>query len=148
MLETRHVILSLNQRQDDQERNDILFWLSSIDLSVQQSEAFQAHQEGTGTWLLGTMDFYKWINEEEERLYCPGIPGAGKTVLSPVVTNHLEQTFANQNYNWNHIYLSHTSFATIGNSKALLNSFRPFSSCPFGGSLHYRMALFQCTGNT
>lgn len=64
--------------------------------SLRQSEVFNSHQKGTGTWLLKTEDFQRWISSQKQVLFCPGIPGSGKTVLSSIIIDHLEQTFPNQ----------------------------------------------------
>ncbi|CAL5866963.1 uncharacterized protein PFLUO_LOCUS1175 [Penicillium psychrofluorescens] len=90
-------IQTLNQRQEDQERDNILSWLSPVSPSVRQSEIFNSHQKGTGTWLPKTVEFQRWIGSQDPILFCPGIPGSGKTVLSSIVIDHLEHTFPNQN---------------------------------------------------
>ncbi|OBT43608.1 hypothetical protein VE00_07037 [Pseudogymnoascus sp. WSF 3629] len=92
----QHGIEKLNQRQEDHEREKILSWLSPVSPSARQSEVFNSHQDGTGMWLLKTERFQQWVGGEEQILFCPGIPGAGKTVLSSIIINHLEQVFPNQ----------------------------------------------------
>ncbi|KAJ5625445.1 hypothetical protein N7510_001754 [Penicillium lagena] len=47
-------------------------------------------------WLLKTEDFQRWIGSQEQILFCPGIPGSGKTVLSSIIIDHLEQMFPDQ----------------------------------------------------
>ncbi|KAJ5212611.1 uncharacterized protein N7498_004257 [Penicillium cinerascens] len=94
--ESRHEIQTLNQKQEDHERDRILSWLSPSSPSLRQSEVFNSHQKGTGTWLLKTEDFQRWISSQNQVLFCPGIPGSGKTVLSSIIIDHLEQTFPNQ----------------------------------------------------
>jgi Cdc6-like AAA superfamily ATPase len=64
--------------------------------SLRQSEVFNSHQKGTGTWLLKTEGFQRWIGSQGQILFCPGIPGSGKTVLSSIIIDHIEQTFPNQ----------------------------------------------------
>lgn len=95
-METRQVVVSLDQRQDDQERHEILSWLSPIDPSAQLNEVFRARQEGTGAWLLDTTEFQKWFTGETNALFGPGIPGAGKTILSSVVIDHLQRRLVGQ----------------------------------------------------
>lgn len=46
--------------------------------------------------MLKTERFQQWVGGEEKILFCPGIPGAGKTVLSSIIIDHLEQVFPNQ----------------------------------------------------
>jgi ankyrin repeat protein len=91
-----HGVRTLIERQDDQERESILSWLSPLSPSARQSEVFNSHQRGTGTWLFGTAEFQRWIAGDEKSLFCPGIPGAGKTVLASIIIDHLERTFADR----------------------------------------------------
>lgn len=84
--------------QEDQERDNILSWLSPVSSSLRKSEVFSSHQKGTGTSLLKTEGFQRWmISSQEQILFCPEIPGSGKTVLSSIVIDHLELIFPNQN---------------------------------------------------
>ncbi|KAJ8126084.1 hypothetical protein O1611_g7556 [Lasiodiplodia mahajangana] len=48
--------------------------------------------EGTGMWFLESKEFYDWMKGVNNTLFCPGIPGAGKTILSSLVINHLQKT--------------------------------------------------------
>ena len=70
-----------------------LKWLSSLDYVSQQSEIFAKRQPGTGQWLLDSLEFRRWMDTPGSTLFCPGVPGAGKTVLTSVVVNHLSSTF-------------------------------------------------------
>jgi Cdc6-like AAA superfamily ATPase len=83
----------LIQNQDHHRRNTILSWLSQASPALRQSEVFNSHQKGTGSWLLQTDQFQEWISGEGQILFCPGIPGSGKTVLSSIIIDHLEQVF-------------------------------------------------------
>ncbi|KAI2709040.1 hypothetical protein CBS147332_6099 [Penicillium roqueforti] len=96
VLEIRKDIKTLCLKQDYQERDQILDWLSSINPSTRQSEVFNSHHKGTGTWFLETNEFKEWISSEQQILFCLGIPGAGKTTLTSIIINHLEETFDNQ----------------------------------------------------
>lgn len=46
-------------------------------------------QEGTGQWFLDAPEFRKWLHTLKETLFCPGIPGAGKTMTAAVAIDHL-----------------------------------------------------------
>jgi hypothetical protein len=35
---------------------------------------------GVGQWLLSSNEFQGWLNQNKQTLFCPGIPGAGKTM--------------------------------------------------------------------
>jgi len=55
--------------------------------------ALSKRQDGSGPWLLDSDHFTTWLNAPTETLFCPGVPGAGKTILASVVIDHL----------WSHI---------------------------------------------
>lgn len=85
----------LNQRQDDQEHRAIADWLTPIDYSTQQSDLIARRQEGTGQWLLDSNEYLGWLNQSKQTLFCPGIPGAGKTILTSIVVEQLCTKFEN-----------------------------------------------------
>jgi Cdc6-like AAA superfamily ATPase len=77
------------RRQDDRERQVTLDWLTPIDYASQQSDFISRRQEGTGQWFLNSNEFQAWANQNKPTLFCPGIPGAGKTMLTSIVIDHL-----------------------------------------------------------
>jgi Cdc6-like AAA superfamily ATPase len=83
----------LHERQDDQERRTILDWLTPINYGDQQSDLIARRQAGTGKWLLNSDEFQSWLNENKQTLFCPGIPGAGKTVITSIAVEHLQTEF-------------------------------------------------------
>lgn len=44
------------------------------------------------TWL-DSHEFQEWLNNSKQTLFCPGIPEAGKTVITAIVVNHLGTRF-------------------------------------------------------
>jgi Cdc6-like AAA superfamily ATPase len=50
-------------------------------------------QDGTGLWLLYSEEYKLWLEDKEQTLFCPGIPGAGKTMMSSIVVDHLRKAF-------------------------------------------------------
>jgi hypothetical protein len=70
---------------------NILDWISPLDFSVQQNLAFKTRQQGTGLWFLNSPEFQHWLSEPRQVLFCPGIPGAGKTVMSSIVIDFLNK---------------------------------------------------------
>jgi hypothetical protein len=85
----------LHERQDDQERGTILDWLTPIDYASQQSDIIGRRQEGTGQWLLNSDEFKNRVNHSNQTLFCPGIPGAGKTMITAIVADYLCTKFQN-----------------------------------------------------
>ena len=95
MSATKDGVDQLRQRQDDQERQAILDWLTPIDHGKLQSDFISRRQEGTGQWLLDSDEFQRWSNGSKQTLLCPGIPGAGKTIITSIIVEHLQITFRN-----------------------------------------------------
>jgi Cdc6-like AAA superfamily ATPase len=70
-------------------RKEILNWLTPIDYAPQQSDYLRRRQPGTGQWLLDSEEYRAWLKSSKQTLFCPGIPGAGKTILTSIVVNDL-----------------------------------------------------------
>jgi NACHT domain len=83
----------LLRRQHNQEYENILKWLTPIDYATQQSDYLGRRQPGTGQWLLDSAEYQSWLNTPKQTLFCPGIPGAGKTILTAIVIDDLYTRF-------------------------------------------------------
>jgi AAA domain len=83
--------------QHDQEHQTILDWLTPTDYSAQQHDFLKLRQAGTGQWLLESAEFKSWVNTNNQTLFCPGIPGAGKTILTSIVAEELSRRFEDDN---------------------------------------------------
>ena len=90
---TRGNVIKLVRHQDGQERQSILDWLTLIDYTHQQNDFINRRQKGTGQWLLDSVEYQAWLNSYGQTLFCPGIPGAGKTILASIVINDLHERF-------------------------------------------------------
>ena len=77
------------------ELSKLTHWLTPIDYAPQQSDFINRRQEGTGQWLLNSSEFQEWLNKSKQTLFCPGIPGAGKTIITSIVVDHLCTRFQN-----------------------------------------------------
>jgi Cdc6-like AAA superfamily ATPase len=82
-------------RQYDREQQAILDWLTSVDYSTQQNDFIARRQEGTGDWLVESDEFQQWGKNKKCILFCPGIPGSGKTVMVSIVVDYLFKKFRN-----------------------------------------------------
>ena len=73
------------------EIEEIFSWLSPLDFyKTHQYHSSTAHRKGTCKWLLeDSTTFADWRSNKDSTLWCWGIPGAGKTVLSSLVIDHL-----------------------------------------------------------
>ncbi|KAB5570506.1 ankyrin repeat-containing domain protein [Coniochaeta sp. 2T2.1] len=89
----RKAIVSLEHQQDDRDRRNILAWLSPVDYASEQTDFINQRQAGTGQWLLNSTEFQAWLQASNQTMFCPGIPGAGKTILASIVVDELTTRF-------------------------------------------------------
>jgi hypothetical protein len=92
---TYQEVKRVRRGQEDRERQTILDWITPIDYAPQQHDFITRRQEGTGQWLLDSSEFKTWIENDKQTLFAPGIPGAGKTILIPIVVDELITRFSN-----------------------------------------------------
>lgn len=69
--------------------NKLMGWISPTDFPAQQSDLIARRQEGTGQWFLDAHEFAKWLHGSNKTLFCPGIPGAGKTMMTAIAIDHI-----------------------------------------------------------
>ncbi|KAI9854336.1 MAG: hypothetical protein M1813_001290 [Trichoglossum hirsutum] len=79
----------MRSKLDRNEGLEILNWLTPIDYDAQQNDYIRRRQPETGQWLLDSEEFQTWLQTSKQTLYCPGIPGAGKTILTSIVVDDL-----------------------------------------------------------
>ncbi|EPS37481.1 hypothetical protein H072_8811 [Dactylellina haptotyla CBS 200.50] len=73
----------------------ILTWLTDIDYNSRQNDYFNSRQPKTGEWLLNSAEYQEWLHMSHKILFCRGMPGAGKTIMTSVVVDHLETHYLN-----------------------------------------------------
>ncbi|OBT88430.1 hypothetical protein VE02_03298 [Pseudogymnoascus sp. 03VT05] len=81
--------------QDRQQNQQLLQWISSTDFPSQLSDIIARRQAGTCQWFLELSEFNNWLSGTEKTLFCPGIPGAGKTMVSAIAVDQLYETTHN-----------------------------------------------------
>ncbi|KAI0412872.1 ankyrin repeat-containing domain protein [Xylaria grammica] len=86
-----------NIRQHRDEEEAILHWLSQIDFADQQTDLLRRREPGTGEWLLASSKYRSWIKSRRRTLFCPGVPGAGKSMIASIVIDDLSKTFRHDN---------------------------------------------------
>ncbi|KAL6901316.1 hypothetical protein GGI43DRAFT_422769 [Trichoderma evansii] len=102
LIEVAENVANINTNVEDirshiisQQDLKILNWLADSDYSSQKNDYFNRHQEGTGQWLLDSAVYQGWLSKSKQNLICPGIPGAGKTILTAIVIENLRSRFSN-----------------------------------------------------
>lgn len=91
--EVKHNTRRIAQYVDKQEHRDILKWLSDDDFNYHknyQSHLVRNRQPGTRKWLLGSDEWKSWLEVRGQTLYCPGIPGSGKTFTTAMAIEKIE----------------------------------------------------------
>lgn len=93
--ETSNWLANLQSVQELENKKFILGWLSPIDSGLQQSNYITQREHGTAEWFLNSTEFQSWLETDNQTLFCPGLPGAGKTIQTSVVVNDLYNRFQN-----------------------------------------------------
>ncbi|KAF4421781.1 hypothetical protein FACUT_10868 [Fusarium acutatum] len=91
---TTRKVNTIIHHQQNQENKDILQWLTPANYSLLQSDNIGRRQPGTGQWFINSSEFCHWRDSPAQTLFCPGIPGAGKTILTSIVIDSLEALFS------------------------------------------------------
>ena len=86
---------ALRLASSDDEMKAILEWTSTLNFLKQQNDFVRQARQGTGEWFLKKQAFQTWVSKDSGILWCPGIPGAGKTFLASIVFEHLKVTYQN-----------------------------------------------------
>jgi len=92
---TKANVETINSKLNRNEDIDILNWFNPINYGLQQSDYIRRRQAGTGQWLLDSVEYEGWLQTSKQTLFCPGIPGAGKTILASIAVDNLNTRFQN-----------------------------------------------------
>ncbi|KAN0078968.1 hypothetical protein V8E54_005481 [Elaphomyces granulatus] len=84
---------TIKYKLDKDEDIKILDWLTPVDYGPQQIDYIRRRQLETGQWLLDSPGFQTWLKTIKQMLFCPGIPGAGKTILMSIIVDNLIRRF-------------------------------------------------------
>jgi hypothetical protein len=102
VLQSDHIAVSRQIQADIQpvksnaersNRHALLEWLTPVDHFLYKRDIFAKRQPGTGEWLLRSNEYHKWVTEDRQTLFCPGIPGAGKTFIATMVIDSLYASY-------------------------------------------------------
>ncbi|KAK7532449.1 uncharacterized protein J3D65DRAFT_636864 [Phyllosticta citribraziliensis] len=88
---THRKVSKIADQYKDHERDDILDWLSKLNFNTVHQSLQERVGESlvAGRWLLESDTFTRWRDGDINRLWCTGAPGAGKSVLASIITEHL-----------------------------------------------------------
>ncbi len=76
-----------------------------FDYVDQHNDFIRRRQPGTGQWFLASPEYQAWRDGDKQALFCPGIPGAGKTIITAIVIDDLQEKFrGNQSIGIAYIY--------------------------------------------
>ncbi|RSL62863.1 hypothetical protein CEP54_005527 [Fusarium duplospermum] len=97
---TYNEVKAIRTEQQDWRRSEeneaVLAWLSNMKFEDTHRAILSKRHPSTGQWFLDKDEFIQWRDggsETTSALWCPGMPGTGKIVISSVVINHLRQQF-------------------------------------------------------
>jgi hypothetical protein len=112
MLEAaKKIEIGVDEIQQGQLRDKILDWISSTTFPDRQSDLIGQREDGTGLWFLDTPEFNEWIYGSRQTLFCPGMPGAGKTMMAAMAIDHLSKTLQNDTNGVAYIYCNYKTQA-------------------------------------
>lgn len=83
----------LARYNEDEEFLQITSWLSAMDVAAQHRDLITRRQNDTGHWFLGCHKYRDWLDTPGATLFCPGIPGGGKTMIAAAVIEDLWNKF-------------------------------------------------------
>ncbi|EGO28663.1 hypothetical protein SERLADRAFT_459329, partial [Serpula lacrymans var. lacrymans S7.9] len=92
-----HTIINNYNTDDAEERSKLAAWFTPLNFRQKHSDVYGSRREGTGDWVLDDEKFKEWIRGDtnSKTLWCPGIPGAGKTILASHIINSLTEKHKN-----------------------------------------------------
>jgi hypothetical protein len=109
--------LQLDQHRLQFER--IANWLSPTNFAAQQVDIISRRVNQTGQWFLESDKFNDWLHGKNTTLFCPGIPGAGKTMLAAITIDYLAKMEASERTGLTYLYCNYKSQRDINASTLL-----------------------------
>ena len=97
----------MRQDQESIKYRRLLDWISSTNYPTQQSDIIERRQKGTGQWFLDALELAQWLKETKATLFCPGIPGAGKTMMAAIAIDYLLKLARNNLHGIAYVYCNY-----------------------------------------
>ncbi|KAF5545174.1 ankyrin repeat [Fusarium mexicanum] len=108
IFETNEQVGAIYRSKQREEELKMLDWLQATDYTAQQESFFQQHQPGTGQQFTSSGEFEYWLRTKDTMLFCSGMPGAGKTILTAITVDYLKNRFRNDDRTGvAHVYCSY-----------------------------------------
>ncbi|KAL8719944.1 MAG: hypothetical protein Q9225_003121 [Loekoesia sp. 1 TL-2023] len=85
----------------------IAAWISPLNFRVRHQDIASVRTKSTGEWLLELPVFRSWLNGASGVLWCHGMPGAGKTVLTSFIIDYLQEQDTRNDIGLAFIYCNH-----------------------------------------
>jgi nucleoside phosphorylase len=89
------------------EHSKVMHWLSSVNFWGKQVDLFERAQRGTGRWIFEDEIFKSWLTGHPQLLWCRGDAGAGKTILSAIIIDHLSSTMKSKDIGIAWLYIDY-----------------------------------------
>ncbi|KAL1602368.1 hypothetical protein SLS60_005784 [Paraconiothyrium brasiliense] len=97
----------------------IVEWISPTNYPAQQSDTISRRQKGTGQWFLDAPEFTTWLGKPRGTLFCPGIPGAGKTIVAAIAIDYLLKSVQSSSVGLAYVYCNYKAQEEQGTSSIL-----------------------------
>ncbi|OCL08336.1 hypothetical protein AOQ84DRAFT_388931, partial [Glonium stellatum] len=84
------------ERRENEPDSDLIAtkeFLSPLDFLQKQRAISKLRQAGSCQWFLEAEEFQAWVNSSRGRMWCPGMPGTGKSVMVSAVYESLLNRF-------------------------------------------------------
>lgn len=97
-IKTTASLQATEKAQSDKEK--VIKWIyqSAVNHEHFQRDYNAAAQDGTGQAFLSSDKFQRWLEGPCATIFCPGLPGAGKTVMASIVKSHLDDKMMGSNH--------------------------------------------------
>ncbi|EGN97150.1 hypothetical protein SERLA73DRAFT_74855 [Serpula lacrymans var. lacrymans S7.3] len=99
----------------------LVTWLSPLNFRQTQNDIYANRQEWTCGWVFEEYKFKEWHQGNTKTLWCPGIPGSGKSVLASSMVKFLAEQHKTDGIAMSYIYCNYKDKARQAVSDLLAN---------------------------
>ncbi|KAF6761397.1 hypothetical protein DFP72DRAFT_1165822 [Ephemerocybe angulata] len=73
---------------------EVTAWLKGANFRAIYRVSLEARMDNTGTWFIATFEFGEFVRQKGTVVWATGLPGSGKTILTSISVEHLEDMFS------------------------------------------------------